>query len=92
MLTEYVQAALRQAVYEILDDNEGFYGHIPVCPGAWANAPTLEACREELRSVLEDWIVIGLRLGHELPIIDGINLTPPLIPERIDEVPAEAAA
>jgi hypothetical protein len=34
----------------------------------------LEECREELQSTLEDWLVLGLQLGHDLPVIDGINL------------------
>jgi hypothetical protein len=42
----------------------------------WANADTLEACRDELQEVLEDWILIGVRLGHTLPVIDGISLNP----------------
>jgi len=27
------------------------------CQGAWANAETLEACRDELQEVLEGWII-----------------------------------
>jgi hypothetical protein len=40
----------------------------------WAEGKTLEKCREELRSTLEDWILLGLQLGHPLPVIDKINL------------------
>jgi predicted RNase H-like HicB family nuclease len=74
MLTEYIQAALRRAKYEVLPEDQTFYANIPGFQGVWANADTLEACREELREVLEDWIVLGLRLGHSLPDIDGISL------------------
>lgn len=74
MLTQYIQAALRHAKYEILPDEQTFYGSIPGFQGVWANADTLEACREELREVLEDWIVLGLRMQHTLPTVDGINL------------------
>ncbi len=74
MLTEYIQAAMRQAEYEILPDDKTFYGHIPSLQGVWANEKTLEACREELQLVLEDWILVGLRLGHKLPIVNGIDL------------------
>ena len=45
----------------------------------WANADTLEACREELRQALEEWIVLGLRMGHHLPEIDGLS---PDIPKQ----------
>ena len=73
MLTEYVQAAMRQAKYEILPD-ETFYGEIPGCQGVYANADTLEACRDELQEVLEGWIVLGLQMGHPLPVVGGIDL------------------
>jgi len=78
MLTTYIQAAMHRAKYEILADNEGFYGEIPDLQGVWANADTLETCREELQSTLEDWILVGLRLGHPLPVIDGIDLSTPI--------------
>jgi predicted RNase H-like HicB family nuclease len=73
VLTEYIQAAMRRASYEILDDGS-FYGEIPGFQGVFADAETLEDCREQLREVLEGWIVLGLRLGHALPVIDGLSL------------------
>ena len=74
MLTDYIRAAMRQAHYEILPDEEGYFGSIPDLQGVWANADTLEACREELREVLEEWILIGLKMGYSIPQIDGIAL------------------
>ena len=71
MLTEYIQAAMRRARYEILSDKT-FYGEIPGFQGVYANAKTLEGCRQELQEVLEGWIVLGLRLGNVLPVVDGI--------------------
>jgi predicted RNase H-like HicB family nuclease len=73
MLTNYIQAAMRQTQYEILPDNEGYFGRIPELQGVWANANTLEACREELQEVLEEWITIGLTMGNPIPTIDGIE-------------------
>jgi hypothetical protein len=29
---------------------------------------SLDACRKELQEVLEDWILLGIRLGHTLPV------------------------
>lgn len=75
MLTNYIHAALRRAKYEIMDDGQ-YYGEIPGFDGVWASAVTLEECREELRETLEDWLVLGLRMGHALPVVDGINLIP----------------
>jgi len=74
MLTEYIRAAMRQAKYEILPDDGTFYGEIPGFQGVYANADSLEACREQLQEVLEGWIVLGLRLGHTLPVVDGFEL------------------
>lgn len=75
MLTAYINAALRKAHYEILAEGEGYFGAIEGLQGVWAQADTLEACREELREVLEEWIVLGLRMGHPIPSLDGIDLT-----------------
>jgi predicted RNase H-like HicB family nuclease len=74
MLTKYIQAAMRRAKYEILEDDGTIYGHAPDLPGAWANKPTLEECREELQEVVEDWIMLGIAKHESLPVIDGINL------------------
>ena len=73
MLTEYISQAMREAHYEILED-ESFYGEIPGFQGVYANADSLEACRAELQEVLEGWIVLGLRLGHTLPEVQGVRL------------------
>ncbi len=75
MLTSYIREAMRLAKYEILED-QTFYGEIPGFQGVWANANSLDTCREELQSVLEDWLVLGLRMGHEIPVVAGINLLP----------------
>ena len=74
MLSAYIHAAMRQAHYESLPDGEGYFGKIEGLEGVWANAETLEACRKELREVLEEWIVLGLKMGHPIPAIDGIEL------------------
>ena len=74
LLTAYIRAAMHNAHYEILAGAEGYLGKIPDLQGVWANADTLEACREELREVLEEWIILGLKMGHHIPVIDGIEL------------------
>ena len=73
ILNEYVHEAFGQAVYDKLGD-ETFAGSIPGCPGVVALAPTLYRCERELRSTLEDWILLGLKLAHPLPVIGGIDL------------------
>ena len=83
MLTEYIGAALHEATYELLPDNEGYYGEISALPGVWAEGPTLELCREELRQALEGWVLLGLRLGHTLPVLAGIDLNAPPVVETV---------
>lgn len=73
MLTNYIAAAMRRATYELLPDGT-YYGEISGFQGVYANEPTLEACRNTLQEVLEGWIVLGLRLGHPLPVLDGLSL------------------
>jgi predicted RNase H-like HicB family nuclease len=64
---------MAQAVYDKLEDGT-FAGKIPSCPGVVAFAETLRDCEAELHSVLEDWLLVGLKLKHVLPVIDGIDL------------------
>ncbi len=74
MLTTYLNAAMRKAHYELLPEGEGFFGKIEGLKGVWAHAKSLEACRDELREVLEEWIVLGLQMGHDIPEVDSISL------------------
>ena len=71
MFAEYIQAALERAEYEMIDDPEPYYAHVPGLPGVWATGKTFEDCRKQLISVIEGWIVLGLRMGHPIPSIDG---------------------
>jgi predicted RNase H-like HicB family nuclease len=73
MLTQYIQAAMRQAKYEILEDGT-FYREISGFQGVYANAELLEDCRNELLEVLEGWIFLRLHDKLRLPIVDGMNL------------------
>ncbi len=70
MLTEYIRAAMKRAQFESLDD-EGFFGTIPGFEGLWANAPTIEECREELQSTLEDWLLLSIARHMTVPVIDS---------------------
>ncbi|MGI2907567.1 type II toxin-antitoxin system HicB family antitoxin [Tolypothrix sp. VBCCA 56010] len=73
ILSDYVEQAIAQAVYDKLEDGT-FAGRIPECKGVVAFGLTLRECEDELRSTLEDWILLGLKLGHSLPVIDNIDL------------------
>ncbi len=75
MLIEYIQSAMHQAKYELME-NGHFFGSIPECQGAWGEGATLEECREDLEGALQDWIIVGLRFGHTLPVVGGIDINP----------------
>ena len=73
ILTDYVDQVLANAVYDKLEDGS-FGGRIPLCKGVIAFGSTLRECEDELRSTLEDWILVGLKLGHPLPVAGNIDL------------------
>jgi len=74
MLAEYIDKAMEQAVYEIIEDEGTYWGEIPGLQGVWARDATLEGCRRELREALSDWIALRLRMGLSIPIVAGIDL------------------
>lgn len=62
MLTKYIRAAMNKARYEILPDDGTYYGEIAGFNGVYANADTLEECRDLLKEVLEGWILLRVSL------------------------------
>ena len=67
MLIQYINAALERARYEIIDDDEPYYGEVPELEGIWATGKTLEECRRNLEEVIDEWIIIRLRNGLLCP-------------------------
>ncbi len=74
VLTEYIEQALAQADYDKLEDST-YAGRIPACKGVIAFSTSLRECEKELRSTLEDWILVGLKMGHPLPVIANVDLS-----------------
>ncbi len=85
VLSDYVAAALAEAEYDKLEDGT-FSGRISACPGVVSFGTSLHECEEELRSTLEDWILVGLRLKHPLPVVSGIDLNKEPVREPVDAV------
>ena len=83
ILTEYLDQAMAQAVYDKLDDG-AFGGRIPLCPGVVAFATSVAECAGDLRSTLEDWVLLGMKQAHALPVIAGIDLNREPIHEPVD--------
>ena len=73
VLSDYIGYAMDQAEYDKFEDGS-YGGSIPACVGVLAFGETLRECDTELRSTLEDWILTGLKFGHSLPVVGGIDL------------------
>ena len=69
MITDYIEAALAQAKYEIIEDEEPYYGEVPGLAGVWSTGKTLEECRKNLAEVIDGWIVVRLKKGLSIPKI-----------------------
>jgi len=74
MLIEYVEEALRRARYEIIKDEEPFYGEIEDLKGVWATGKTLEECRSNLKDVVEGWILLSIKKGLPIPKLGGLEI------------------
>ena len=77
MISEYVRNAMRHAKYEIIKDDEPYYGEIEGLQGVWATGKTLEECRDKLAEVLEGWILIRISRGLSIPPVDGVEIKVP---------------
>jgi predicted RNase H-like HicB family nuclease len=76
MIREYIQAAMENAKYEIIDDPEPYYGTVPGLKGVWATGRTLEECRRNLEDVIDGWIALRLQRKLPIPPIKGVKLRP----------------
>lgn len=74
MIVQYIEAALSHARYEILDNEEPYYGEVPELTGVWATGMTLEECRKNLAEVIDGWIVVRLRRGLSIPPLDNLSI------------------
>ena len=74
MILEYVEEALKRAHYEIIDDEEPYYGEISELKGIWATGKTLEECRNNLRDVIEGWILLSIKRGLPIPKLGDVEI------------------
>ena len=76
MLTEYISEALDRARYELIEDDDApYYGEVPELPGVWACGRTLEECRQELKDVVEGWILLSVKRSLDIPALGGVEIT-----------------
>ena len=69
MLTEYIEEALKRARYEMIKDEEPYYGDVKELQGIWATGKTLEECRNNLKEVIEGWILLSIKRGLPIPAL-----------------------
>jgi predicted RNase H-like HicB family nuclease len=74
MLSEYIEAALRRAKYETLE-NGTYMATVEGLRGVIATGETIEACRVDLIEVIEEWITIRLQRGLDIPTFDGNSIS-----------------
>ncbi len=73
MILEYCEKAMDKAEYKKLEDGTWF-SEIPGFQGVWANGNTVEECRRELITVLEEWLILKLRDKESIPEVSGLKL------------------
>ena len=80
MILDYLSAALESAHYELIEDEEPFYASVPGLEGVWATGKSLEECRRNLSSAIEDWTLFSVRMGAALPPVAGVSL---IVPDKV---------
>ncbi len=74
MLVEYIEEDLRRAQYEIIKDEEPYYGEVKELTGVWATGKTLEECRNNLKEVIEGWILLSIKKGVPIPSLGNTEI------------------
>ncbi len=74
MLIEYIEESLKRAHYEMINDEEPFYGEVKELKGVWATGNTLEECRKNLRDVIEGWILISIKKDLKIPKLGKVEI------------------
>ena len=85
VLSDYFDAAMASSVFEALEDGK-CCGRIPECTGLLAFGETEQETRKDLRSALEEWVLLGLKFGHSLPTFGGIDLNGEPALEPVDSL------
>lgn len=72
--TTFIQAAMKEAVIEQLEDGT-FFAEIPPYPGVWADGKDEKECLATLQEVLEEWLLFKLRdVDNDIPVLGGEDL------------------
>jgi predicted RNase H-like HicB family nuclease len=74
VFSEYIQAALKQAEYDTLEDGS-YMATVPGLQGVIAIGDTLGECCTDLIEVIEEWIVARLEYGYPVPPIGSHSIS-----------------
>ena len=80
MLLQYIQSAMERAHYELIEDEDPFYGEVPPLAGVWATGKTLEECRRNLAEAIEDWMLFSIAKGLPIPALGQVAIH---LPEKV---------
>ena len=69
MLINYIEKALNNMLAKQLEDGTWFV-EILGFDGVWGNGKTLEEATQELKEVLEEWVLLHLLKKHPVPFQD----------------------
>ena len=77
MIQDYIDAAMRQARYELIEDDEPYYGEVLELPGVWATGRTLEECRHHLLEAVDGWLLFRMVRGMPIPPLGDSQIVLP---------------
>jgi predicted RNase H-like HicB family nuclease len=73
MITRFLDRALRRAQYRQVDGGT-FCATVSGLRGVIATGPSLEACRDQLAEVVEEWVLVRVARGLRVPALDGVTV------------------
>ena len=76
-LTRYLEEAMARARYELIADEEPYYGEIPGLPGPWATGTRATEREANLQAALEDWLLFLLARGETPPPLGEVRIELP---------------
>ena len=73
MIGKYIDKALHRARYVRVEGGT-YAATVPGLRGVIATGPTLEACRDRLAEVVEEWVLVRVSRGLAVPPIGGVRV------------------
>jgi len=74
VLSAYLDAAMRHAVFRRAGEQQRVYAAIPGMTGLWARGHTRDEADMDLREALEWWVLTSIFEHQPLPDFDGVSL------------------